>query len=78
VFLSHVSRLIIHGSMACVLIDGYIARDVCWNGQFTLSDIMISANGHVIINHAIAHQDIVQQEEKLTINAYMTLFWISF
>ena len=35
VFLSHVSQLLIHGLMACVLIDGHIARDVCWNSQFT-------------------------------------------
>ena len=47
-------------------------------GTVSLLDILMSADGHVIINPAIAPPRYSQEEERLTINASMTLFWVPF
>lgn len=52
-FLSHLSQSMLHGLLVHVLTDGHLVRGVTWDGKFTANDVLISADGHIMIDPAI-------------------------
>ncbi|OEL13891.1 hypothetical protein BAE44_0025090, partial [Dichanthelium oligosanthes] len=51
--LTYLSQHILHCLLVCVCNDGHLYRSSCWNGCFTLSDVLILLDGHVRINPSI-------------------------